>query len=305
MANNKKTSYTRAYNSYMKNARKVNPYSSSSKATQDYYKALTKTLNTQNANTNKYYNASKDAYKATYDTSVGNTNTQYDNSARQAYINYRQNQSGLNEQLSNMGMTGGASETAGLKLTANYGTNIANNEASRNKALAEHKNTYDQAIATNEQNRNKALGDNRLAYNENKLAYDRDRLDKSAEYMMNARETARQRGIDTYNNKANREIAKLERKGYTVKTWTDSRGKLHYGIVGDPTVTSGNVGGSGGGSTKKSSGSGAKTTTTTKKYSPKKYSPKKSTKKKSTPQIAPWNPATTPDKIYTALLGAK
>lgn len=319
MATNKKTAYSTAYNNYMTFAKKNNPYSNTSKSARLYYNQLAKALADENASVNKYYNASNKMLKSDMNNSITKTNKQYDNSARQAYINYRQSQNALPEQLSNLGVTGGASETAGLKLTANYGTNIANNEASRNSAIADYKNTYSKNVAQNELSRNQALSSNRSTYNTNKLNYQQDLADKSTAYLLQARETARDRGltasekaqnkkVDNYNNKAYKNIAKLERQGYTVKTWTDSKGKVHYGISGNPTPTNtyGGSGGSGGGGYSSGSGSTSSGTTsggTTNNNNTKKNNTN-NTKKDNTPSIPAWNPAKVPDKIFTAMTEA-
>ncbi|WP_425755089.1 hypothetical protein ACPW7J_09455 [Ihubacter sp. rT4E-8] len=78
----------------------------------------------------------KQYYQRMYDENSKNINTNYDRSANTAYINYRQGQKALPEQLSQYGVSGGASESANLKLQAAYGSNLANNEFYRNSDIA-------------------------------------------------------------------------------------------------------------------------------------------------------------------------
>lgn len=63
------------------------------------------------------------------------SNAGYDSAARQNYINYMQAQKNLPEQLNSLGIRGGASESSLIRLNANYGTNVANNESARQGAL--------------------------------------------------------------------------------------------------------------------------------------------------------------------------
>ena len=64
-----------------------------------------------------------------------NANSQYDELARQAYINMRQSQVALPQQLAALGISGGGSETANLKLQTNYQNNLNNSEQQRAKML--------------------------------------------------------------------------------------------------------------------------------------------------------------------------
>ena len=63
------------------------------------------------------------------------SNDQYDELARQAYINMRQSQVALPQQLAALGISGGGSETANLKLQTNYQNNLNNSEQQRAQML--------------------------------------------------------------------------------------------------------------------------------------------------------------------------
>ena len=63
-------------------------------------------------------------------------NQAYDDMAREAYINSRQNEMALPQQLAAQGITGGAAESTLLGLATNYENNLYDNEKSRQNQLA-------------------------------------------------------------------------------------------------------------------------------------------------------------------------
>ena len=81
------------------------------------------------------------------------TNANYDNSARQAYVQYMQRQRALPSQLQALGVNGGATESGLLNLYNNYGSSHAANEQQRNADLT-----------TNQQNRDDAYNSAYQAY---------------------------------------------------------------------------------------------------------------------------------------------
>ena len=90
------------------------------------------------------------------------TNRNYDNSAKNYYTMYRQNQLAMPEKLSNLGVTGGASETALLKLMNQYSGNMYNNENARNNTINTTNMQYDQQIADNSKTIAQQLADTYL-----------------------------------------------------------------------------------------------------------------------------------------------
>jgi len=70
-------------------------------------------------------------------------NQQYDDSAKKLYAGYLNSSKKLPQQLAAQGITGGASESANLKLSNNYMQNLYSQEMARNQALGE----IDAAIA--------------------------------------------------------------------------------------------------------------------------------------------------------------
>ena len=110
----------------------------------------------------KQQNSIRDAYRkqieADQTAAINSSNAEYDNTARQNYINYMQAQKRLPSELNAMGIRGGASESSLLRLGTNYGSNVANNEASRNSAIAALRQQYaDKLAAYDEENDNKLM----------------------------------------------------------------------------------------------------------------------------------------------------
>ena len=73
------------------------------------------------------------------------TNANFDNSARQAYVDYMKKQKDLGGQLANLGVNGGASETGQLNLYNQYGQQHAANEQQRAAELASNQRNRDEA----------------------------------------------------------------------------------------------------------------------------------------------------------------
>lgn len=126
------------------------PYLTEQQIRNNYAKALTDYTNQRNAEA---------------DRARTQVNSNYDNTQRQNYVQYMQNQKELPEQLARMGVTGGASETSALRARTNYENNFNNTERSRgteigniNNALADQLNTY---RMTADQNMNDEIAQNR------------------------------------------------------------------------------------------------------------------------------------------------
>lgn len=126
------------------------PYLTEQQIRNNYAKALTDYTNQRNAEAER---------------ARTQVNSNYDNTQRQNYVQYMQNQKELPEQLARMGVTGGASETSALRARTNYENNYNNTERSRgteigniNNALADQLNTY---RMTADQNMNDEIAQNR------------------------------------------------------------------------------------------------------------------------------------------------
>lgn len=166
--------------------------------------------------------AQKAYYQKMYDENAANINQNYDRSANTAYIQYRQGQKELPEQLSNLGATGGASESANIRLQSEYGTNLANNEYARNSDIAMAKQGMIEGQANVDSQANSNLAN---AYWQN----------------LNNQMSAEESIINSYNDSIaaiqldarNRRIANKENLqnnlGYTTSGYTDpSTGNYHY-----------------------------------------------------------------------------
>lgn len=172
------------------------PYLTEQQIRNNYAKALTDYTNQRNAEA---------------DRARTQVNSNFDNTQRQNYVQYMQNQRELPEQLARMGVTGGASETSALRAKTNYENNFNNTERSRgteigniNNALADQLNTY---RMTADQNMNDEIAQNRQL---------------RANYEKQLQQEAEQRfantisGYDSISGIDN-EIAKISRSG--VDTW--------------------------------------------------------------------------------------
>lgn len=73
------------------------------------------------------------------------TNANYDNNARQAYVDYMRKQRALPSQLQALGVRGGATESGLLNLYNTYGTEHAANEQQRAAELGTNRNSRDDA----------------------------------------------------------------------------------------------------------------------------------------------------------------
>lgn len=172
------------------------PYLTEQQIRDNYAKALADYTNQRNAEA---------------DRARTQVNSNFDNTQRQNYVQYMQNQRELPEQLARMGVTGGASETSALRARTNYENNYNNTERSRgteigniNNALADQLNTY---RMTADQNMNDEIAQNRQL---------------RANYEKQLQQEAEQRfantisGYDSISGIDN-EIAKISRSG--VDTW--------------------------------------------------------------------------------------
>ena len=106
------------------------------------------------------------------------TNSNYDNNARQAYVDYMRKQKALPSVLQSLGVRGGATESGLLNLYNNYGTSHAANEQQRAADLTKNQQNYNDTLFNYIQN------------------YDADLLEKE--------QTAINNQINEYNNEVTR-----------------------------------------------------------------------------------------------------
>lgn len=138
-----------------------NNYAAQSNAATQRKNEYVKTLNSNDAAWRQGQSELRDAYlqnMATKEaTAKQQSNAQYDQNAKTNYINYMRAQKNLPEQLNSLGIRGGASESSLIRMGANYGTNVANNEAARAQALDSIAQQYADAINDYEMQYRQAL----------------------------------------------------------------------------------------------------------------------------------------------------
>lgn len=174
--------------------------------------------------------AQRAAAEARYKETLGLLNNNYDRNANYAYINYRQGQRELPEELSNMGVTGGASESANIKLQNAYGQNLANNEFSRGNDLTKARGNYNEALSGVDANLNAQLADAYANFAQQSLAYNQEKKAK-------AEAETKSKALATKNNDTYSRMAARIKQGYDVTTWTDEEGYFHYRLNGNTKKT--------------------------------------------------------------------
>ena len=181
-------------------------------------------------------NSMADAYRQQlakmYGEQAGIINDQYDKSANNAYILYRQNQRDLPESLSSAGITGGATESANIKLQSAYGNNLAENESDRNNDLFSAKQGYDEAGADYQRQLNSQLASAYQQAHQMAAAWeDEQRAKKEATWKEEAAK-AEQKALAKWNNNNRRDELALNRKGKITESWYDETGRYRWQVIG-------------------------------------------------------------------------
>lgn len=138
----------------------------------------------------QYEKASRDAYVSGLGNQLksdqGTTNAQYNNNARQYYIQNMQAQKSLPSQLANNGLTGGASESAVIRMNNAYGQNLANNESGRATSLNNLQTTYNNNVAEYDRNYKENLSKAYQTSMENQLKYEQEQNKLDLQYFANS-----------------------------------------------------------------------------------------------------------------------
>lgn len=116
--------------------------------------------------------AQQEAMRNQLATSKQGVSQNYDSAAAANYLNYMKQRNNLPEQLQRLGINGGASETAAMRMANNYALNQGNNEASRNAALAQLQSAYDTNSASLEQSANDKLASAYMNLAQAQIQYD-------------------------------------------------------------------------------------------------------------------------------------
>ena len=190
------------------------------------------TMLRENAESQKKY--LEDSYKE----QVAGINKDYDRTANQAYILYKKNQNELPEQLSRLGLNGGASENAALKLQTAYGGNLADNEFNRDKALSDARTGYNSAVNDVETNLNQNIYNSYNTLAQKDTDYGIQQAGIAREEVKEANEKAiaqaKAAEVTEHNKQAYTQMAALKTQGYEVDVWTDADGKIYYNPLNNP-----------------------------------------------------------------------
>lgn len=187
----------------------------------------------------------------------------YDDSARDYYRLYRTQETELPEQLSSVGATGGASESAALRLMNNYSDNLYKNESARNRDINGLNQDYYDAVAENSMRLASELAGAYLNLAQQQAAlqgeqnaarqsllqnyYTKKQAKKeadekaAAEAAAAASEKAAKDALVARNNDVRAEEIKRQREGYKTENWTDANGEYHYRISGDKVTEDNSV----------------------------------------------------------------
>lgn len=163
-----------------------------------------------------------------YSSGAEQANLNADDMARQQYILYKQNKNRLAEQLSTNGITGGASETALNSILNAYSSNLSQNEAARQAALASLRNEYQSGMSD-------LLGQlqqNQANINSQYGQLQREDLANQREQLAEAQRSAFESYLEnkSLNNTSNwnaRVSANIQAKNPRF-VYTDNNGRLHY-----------------------------------------------------------------------------
>ena len=148
--------------------------------------------------------------------SADQINNAYDLSARDYYQLYKTQQAKLPENLSKAGVTGGASESAQLKLMNNYSENLYKNEAARNNQLAGVNQNYNDQIAQNSINAANQMANAYLQMAQQQLAYKRQDELAAKEQQAQAEENAAAQTVSQWNANVRARMEEQLAKGDTI-----------------------------------------------------------------------------------------
>lgn len=191
----------------------------------------------------------------------------YDDSARNYYRLYKRNEKDLPEQLSSVGATGGASESAALNLMNNYSDNVYKNEYGRNQQISGVNEDYYNAVAKNSQQLAQQIASAYLNLAESQAQLEGQKADAQGNFWNNMysqyqankqaeadalakqQEKERLAALSAKNNAMRGDEAARQRQGYTTKGWTDPyTGEYLYSITGKKKTGGTSIGSKPGGS---------------------------------------------------------
>lgn len=157
------SAYSSLLNAYLNQGRSFadEQYAAQKAAAQNAYdksmSALNNAYDSQVSNLKNKYDFTVGQLNSSYDNSAGKINANAEDSLRQAYINRMLSQKNLGQQMSALGLNGGATETTLANMLNNYGNARNNIETTRANNLSDLAFTRDNNLAEALQNYNSAL----------------------------------------------------------------------------------------------------------------------------------------------------
>ena len=182
-------------------------------------------------------NSANSALNEARQNALAGINTTYDNSARNYYRMYKTQEKELPEQLSSIGATGGATESAALRLMSNYSDNLYKNETARNQNINALDEDYYNAVAQNSaqlasqvaniyyQLEREKINAQNNAYNQQANIYNQYLQSVADQEANNAKNQ-----VALANDATNQAINSLKAAGYDVYTYKDSNGYIKYDV---------------------------------------------------------------------------
>lgn len=169
----------------------------------------------------------------------------YNDSARNYYRLYRSQEKELPEQLSSIGATGGATESAALRLMNAYSDNLYKNETARNQDVNALNEDYYSAVANNSKQLASQLASAYLQLSQQQAELqgqqyaDRQNLINNyvSQYQQREQDKA-DKSLAAANATTDAQIAALKAAGNKVYTYTDADGYKRY-TVGESKSGSG------------------------------------------------------------------
>lgn len=154
--------------------------------------SLNNAYNTQLATLSSNLGQTQGRLLNSYNRSKSNINTDAENSLRQAYINHMLSQKNLGQQMSAMGLNGGATETTLANMLNNYGNSRNNIRTTLNNNLSNLENTYNDSLSEALQAYNNAVANSDLQRSQYAQQLESALADRNAQALNNYQDILRQ-----------------------------------------------------------------------------------------------------------------
>lgn len=195
----------------------------------EVYAAYQKALEEEQARQRANYEASLEALRGAYDQSKTGLTGNNDDALRQAYISYMLGRRGLEQQLANNGITGGAAESVYANLYNAYGNNRENIAKQYANALNDLTTQYNSGVANLGANYGSDSSDALINYYNQMAGVKENYANDLAKMLQTAQEAqfARQRAYDTQRAQAAENAAQQN----VIQPWNNSDRKTVVNTV--------------------------------------------------------------------------